>query len=61
MTFANGEHGESLTDTACSGVWNTTEAIPLLFRSAQIINVLPDIDDVRVTPLLDLSHVLTRL
>ena len=29
-----------------SGVWNTTEAIPLMFKTAQTIKALPKLDDV---------------
>ncbi|KII84539.1 hypothetical protein PLICRDRAFT_117812 [Plicaturopsis crispa FD-325 SS-3] len=36
--------GQMVGDTEF-GVWNTTEAIPLLFRSAQVVHALPLLDD----------------
>ncbi|KZV61042.1 hypothetical protein PENSPDRAFT_693753 [Peniophora sp. CONT] len=36
---------ETMVGISVNGIWNTTEAIPLLVRSAQVIDILPDIDD----------------
>jgi hypothetical protein len=38
----------SLLTFVQSGVWNTTEAIPLLIKSAQVLGALPELDDVGV-------------
>jgi hypothetical protein len=31
-----------------SGVWQTTEALPLLFRSALLLKALPSVDEVNI-------------
>lgn len=44
----------------CSGVWQTTEALPLLFRSSVPLGVLPTIDEVRSPPPIAFSIPHTR-
>lgn len=44
-TFRNpGRRGSTLTTVFCSGVWNETEAWPLMFRSVDSIKALPLLD-----------------
>lgn len=39
-----------IIDAWSSGIWNETEAVPLMFRTADVLHALPDLDEVRLRP-----------